>query len=69
VSDNQPIQFDLDTVLFLRETLDDAWACLRPAQRATTTRSELAERILKTAARGERNKKRLVDAAVAPIAA
>ncbi len=69
MSDNQPVQFDLDTVLFLRETLDDAWACLRPEQQATMTRSELAERILKTAAKGERDKERLVDAALTPLAA
>ncbi len=69
MSDTQPVHFDLDTVLFLRETLDDAWACLRPEQRAVTTRSELAERILKTAAKGERNKERLLDAALLEIAA
>jgi hypothetical protein len=64
MSDNQPVQFDLETVHFLRETLDDAWACLRPEQQEATTRSALAERILKTAAKGERNKERLVDAAL-----
>ncbi len=69
MSDTRPVHFDLDTVLFLRETLDDAWACLRPEQRAVTTRSELAERILKTAAKGERNKERLLDAALLEIAA
>jgi hypothetical protein len=33
---DQPAYFDLKTVLFLRETLEDAWTCLRPEQRATT---------------------------------
>ncbi len=66
---DQPAYFDLRTINFLRETLDDAWACLGPEQRATTTRSEIAERILKTAAKGERDKERLVDAALTNIAA
>ncbi len=47
-----------------RETIDEAWDCLQPEQRATTTRSELAERILKTAARGERDRRRLINTAL-----
>ncbi len=64
----EPAYFDLETVLFLRETLEDAWACVPHAQRATITKSELAERILKTAAKGERDRERLVDAALIPLA-
>ncbi len=63
----EPAYFDLETVLFLRETLEDAWACLPAGQRGTTTKSELAERILKTAAKGERDRERLVDAALTPV--
>jgi hypothetical protein len=66
---DEPVFFDLKTVNFLRETLDDAWACLGPEQRAVTNRSELAEHILKTAAKGERDKERLLDAALSKIAA
>jgi hypothetical protein len=66
---DQPAYFDLKTVLFLRETLEDAWACLRPEQRATIAKSVLAERILKTAAKGERDHEKLVEAALTALAA
>ena len=33
----EPAYFDLETVALLREVLDDAWALLRPEQRATPT--------------------------------
>ncbi len=56
--------FDPETVTLLRATLDDAWSCLRAEQRATISQSILAERILKLAAEGERNPKRLRDAAL-----
>ena len=56
--------FDLQTVALLRETLEDAWACLRPEQRATMSRTLLAERILRSAAQGEREPQRLLDAAL-----
>jgi hypothetical protein len=60
----EPVYFDIETVLLLRETLDDAWASLRPEQRATTSKTLLAERILKSAAEGERDPERLIDAAL-----
>jgi hypothetical protein len=66
---NKPAYFDLETVALLRETLDDAWACLRPEQRATMLKTTLAERILKTAAQGERDRKRLLDAALTDLVA
>ena len=56
---NKPAYFDLDTVALLRETLDDAWDCLRPQQQATMLKTTLAERILKAAAQGERDRDRL----------
>jgi len=56
--------FDLDTVALLRETLDDAWASLRPEHRAGMSRTILAERILKCAALGERDPARLLEAAL-----
>ncbi len=61
--------FDPETVSLLRATLDDAWGSLRPEQRTTTSQSILAEGILKLAAEGERNPKRLRDAALMTIAA
>ena len=66
---SKPTYFDLETVFFLRETLEDAWALLRPAQRATMSRSLLAERILKSAAQGERDRERLLNAALMDLAA
>lgn len=60
----EPVYFDLETVALLRETLDDAWACLRPEQQATMRKTTLAERILKSAADGERDPERLREAAL-----
>lgn len=65
----KPVYFDLETVFFLRETLADAWASLPPVQRATISRSLLAKRILKTAAQGERDRERLLNAALMDLAA
>ena len=66
---NDPVYFDLETVALLKETLDDAWACLRPEQRATMLKNTLAERILKLAAQGERNRESFLDAALTEDAA
>jgi hypothetical protein len=63
-----PVHFDIETVLMLRETLEDAWACLRPEQRAATSKTILAERILKSAATGERDRECLIDAALTATA-
>ena len=60
----EPPYFDLETVALLRETLDDAWASLRPEEQATMLKTTLAERILKSAAQGERDRERLRDAAL-----
>ena len=60
----ETVHFDPETVTLLRETLDDAWACLSPELQATMQKTELAERILKSAARGERDRRRLRAAAL-----
>jgi hypothetical protein len=60
----EPVYFDPETVTLLRETLDDAWDCLRPHQQATMLKTTLAERILKSAAQGERDRESLRDAAL-----
>ena len=65
----QPVYFDPETVTILREILDDAWACLRPEQQATMLKTTLAERILKSAAQGERDRERLRDVALSDLAA
>jgi hypothetical protein len=63
-----PVYFDLKTVALLREILDEAWTSLRPAQRAVTSRTVLAENLLKVAAKGERDPERLLDAALTTVA-
>ena len=63
----EPAYFDLQTVSVLRKTLDDAWASLRPTQRTTMSRTMLAERIIKSAAQGERDPRRLLEAAIADL--
>ena len=60
----EPVYFDLETVALLRQTLDDAWSSLRPEQQAKMLKTSLAERILKSAALGERDPARLRDAAL-----
>jgi hypothetical protein len=51
--------FDPATVALLRTILDHAWASLPPSEQARTSRSVLAERILKAASQGERDPERL----------
>ena len=63
VGGNEPVNFDLKTVALLREVLDHAWTCIPPKQQATTSRILLAEGILKSVAKGERNPERLREAA------
>lgn len=64
MNENGPAYFDLETVALLREVLEDAWASLRPEQRATMFKTTLAERILASAASGERDREQLLDAAL-----
>jgi hypothetical protein len=65
----KPAYFDLDTVALMRETLDEAWARIHPQHRATMQKTALAVRILETAAEGERDPQRLLDAALRDVAA
>jgi hypothetical protein len=60
----EPIQLDLKTVRIVKEVLDDAWHSLSPEQQAMMSKTVLAERILKSAARGERNRQRLLAVAL-----
>jgi hypothetical protein len=43
----------------LREALEDAWAALRPDERARASKAMLATRLLEVAAEGERDPARL----------
>jgi hypothetical protein len=63
----KPGSFDLDTIALLRDVLDEAWANLRPQKRAVTSRTLLAERILDEAAKGERDPRRLINAALEAV--
>jgi hypothetical protein len=64
-----PVYFDPETVTVLREILDEAWSRLPPERQATMQKTALAECILKSAARGERDRDRLRDAALTDLAA
>jgi hypothetical protein len=60
----EPIQLDLKTVRIVKEVLDDAWYSLSPEQQAMMSKTVLAERILMSAAKGERNRQRLLAVAL-----
>jgi hypothetical protein len=51
--------YDPETIALLRDVLDAAWHSLSPEHQARTSKSHLAERVLKLAARGERDPARL----------
>jgi hypothetical protein len=68
MDEKKPAYFDLKTVATLREALEDAWFCLSPEQRATMSRTLLAEPILKLAAQGERDRDRLREYALTAVA-
>ena len=68
MDEKKPAYFDLKTVATLREALEDAWFCLPPEKRATTSRTLLAEPMLKLAAQGERDPDRLREYALTAIA-
>jgi hypothetical protein len=48
-----------ETLKLLQSVLDETWDSLRPDEKARTTKTELASRLLKMAASGERDQLRL----------
>jgi hypothetical protein len=48
-----------ETLKLLQAVLEDTWSSLRPDEKARTTKTEFASRILKIAGQGERNPDRL----------
>jgi hypothetical protein len=60
----EPIPLDLKTVSILQEVLEDAWYSLSAEQQAMMSKTVLAERILRSAAKGERSRERLLAAAL-----
>ena len=61
--------FDAQSIALLKAALDEAWDRLAPKLQATMLKTTLAERILKSAAAGERNRERLREAALRDLAA
>ena len=59
-----PVSFDPETIIVLKEILDEAWARLRPAQQAATLKATLAERIFRSATQGEVDREHLIAAAL-----
>ena len=59
--------FSPETIDLLRSVLDDAWESLRPEERACTSKTAIAARILEMAAAGERDPIRLREEAVTGV--
>lgn len=55
-----------ETVKLLRSVLDDAWASMGPDEKARSSKTLVAVRILKAAAAGERDPSRLLEQALVP---
>jgi hypothetical protein len=66
---NEGGTFDPETIELMRSALDAAWASLTAKQQASVSRIVLAERILRAAARGERDVVRLRARALFSLAA
>jgi len=58
------VPLDLKTVNVLNEVLEDAWYSLSPEQQAMMSKTMLAERILVSFARCERDRERLLAVAL-----
>jgi hypothetical protein len=65
---NGGIVFEPETIELMRVALEEAWAQLRPEEQARHTKSDLAERILRAAAHGERDLVRLRCSALLHVA-
>jgi hypothetical protein len=55
-----------ETAKLLQCVLDDAWASMRPDEKARSNKTLVAVRILEAAAAGERNPERLLAQALVP---
>jgi hypothetical protein len=62
----EPVPLDLKTVSVVKDVLEDAWYSLSAEQQATISKTTLAERILVSAAKGERDRERLLALALEP---
>jgi hypothetical protein len=64
MSEQTPTPFDRRTIMLLREILEDAWMRLGTTRQRQSAKSIMAERLLKAAGRGERDRTRLLRAAL-----
>ena len=64
MSIKEPVPLDLKTISVVKEVLEDAWYSLSAEQQATISKTVLAERILQSAAKGERDRERLLAVAL-----
>jgi hypothetical protein len=64
MASKEPIPLDLKTVNVLKEVLERAWYSLSVEQQAMMSKTTLAERILVSAAKGERDRERLLAVAL-----
>jgi hypothetical protein len=64
MSIKEPVPLDLKTVSVVKEVLEDAWYSLSAEQQATISKTVLAERTLQSAAKGERDRERLLAVAL-----
>ncbi|HZE55711.1 MAG TPA: hypothetical protein VE111_20845 [Bradyrhizobium sp.] len=63
-------QYDPETLIVLRNALDEAWALLPDDRKSESQKSDMAQRILRQAAEGVRDPARLrASALVGPISA
>ena len=60
----EPVPLDLKTVRIVKEVLDDAWYSLSAEQQVMRSKKKLAERILVSAAKGGRDRGRLLAVAL-----
>ena len=61
--------FDAQTIALMKVALDEAWDRVPPKLQARMLKTTLAERILRSAADGERNRERLRETALGDLAA
>jgi hypothetical protein len=57
--------YDAETIHLLRTVLEEAWDALQPHHKDQTSKSHLAECVLRQAAKGERHPGRLLSWAIA----
>ena len=66
---DKPAYFDLETIVLLRETLEDAWPLFGRSSEPRRSRPRWPSASSKSAAQGERDRDRLLDAALMEFSA